>query len=405
MAATVIAAMGAMARIYLGQAAGLWRLAAIFWTAIGLGLLVKGPITPMVPLLAFIALAIKDRSIAWARGLKPLVGLAWALALVAPWFILIMIETDGAFLRDSVGRDMLAKVSSGKESHGAPPLTYLGAFWATAWPMAPFAALAAPFVWAQRRSRQIAFLLAWLVPTWIVFELTPTKLPHYVMPLYPAIAIICALAIERLGDQMMRGWRRVVLYWLPAFPIVLVIVALGGAVWLKELPGQLFFFALPIIVTLAYVMARWMAWIKLDALVFATPVLAIAAYLAIYSGVMTGATMNPFALSPRLAQALERAQAANPGCADIAPATISYREPSLVFLTRTDLGMLDAEQAAAFLNEAPCRAVLVESRVETRFREALGQGASVSVSERLQGININGGRKLDIGIYVRGAQP
>jgi hypothetical protein len=195
------------------------------------------------------------------------------------------------------------------------------------------------------------------------------------------------------------------LYWLPAFPIVLVIVALGGAVWLKELPGQLFFFALPIIVTLAYVMARWMAWIKLDALVFATPVLAIAAYLAIYSGVMTGATMNPFALSPRLAQALERAQAANPGCADIAPATISYREPSLVFLTRTDLGMLDAEQAAAFLNEAPCRAVLVESRVETRFREALGQGASVSVSERLQGININGGRKLDIGIYVRGAQP
>jgi hypothetical protein len=27
------------------------------------------------------------------------------------------------------------------------------------------------------------------------------------------------------------------------------------------------------------------------------------------------------------------------------------------------------------------------------------------VSERLQGININGGRKLDIGVYVRGAQP
>jgi 4-amino-4-deoxy-L-arabinose transferase-like glycosyltransferase len=196
--ATVVGAMGAMARVYLGQTAGLWRLAVIFWTAIGLGLLVKGPITPMVPLLALIALGIKDRSITWARGLKPLVGLAWALALVTPWFILIMIETDGAFLRDSVGRDMLGKVSSGKESHGAPPLTYFAAFWATAWPMAPFAALAAPFVWAQRRSRQIAFLLAWLVPTWIVFELTPTKLPHYVMPLYPAIAIICALAIERL---------------------------------------------------------------------------------------------------------------------------------------------------------------------------------------------------------------
>lgn len=403
--ATVVAAMGAMARVYLGQTAGLWKLAAIFWTAIGIGLLVKGPITPMVPLLAFIALAIKDRSIAWARGLKPLAGLAWALALVAPWFLLIMIETDGAFLRDSVGRDMLGKVSSGKESHGAPPLTYFAAFWATAWPMAPFAALAAPFVWAQRRAGQIAFLLAWLVPTWIVFELTPTKLPHYVMPLYPAIAILCALAIERLGDLRVLGWRRVVLYWLPAFPIMLVVVALGGAIWLRELPGLAFFFGLPVIATIAWVMARWMAWIKLDALAFATPVLAIAAYFAIYSGVLTGPTMSPFALSPRLAQALERAQAANPGCADIAPATISYREPSLVFLTRTDLAMLDAEQAAAFLNAAPCRAALVESRFETRFRDALGQGGGVAVSERLQGINLNGGRKLDIGIYVRGAQP
>ena len=403
MAATVVGAMGAMARIYLGQTSGLWKLAAVFWSAIGLGLLVKGPITPMVPLLALVALGIKDRGIGWARGLKPLAGLAWSLALVAPWFILIMIATDGAFLRDSVGQDMLGKVSSGKESHGAPPLTYLAAFWATAWPMAPFAALAAPFAWAERRSRQIAFLLAWLIPSWIVFEVTPTKLPHYVLPLYPAIAILCALAIERLGDQLVRGWRRVVLYWLPAFPLVLVAAAIGGAFFVKQQPGLLFFFGLPIIIALAYVMARWLAWIKLDALAFASPVLAFALYLGVYGGVLTGPTMSPFALSPRLAQALELAEAANPACRDIAPATTTYREPSLVFLTRTDIAMLDAEQAAAFVREAPCRAALVESRVEARFLAALGGDASIVVSERLQGINLNGGRKLDIGVYVRGA--
>ena len=36
------------------------------------------------------------------------------------------------------------------------------------------------------------FLVAWIVPTWIVFELVTTKLPHYVLPLYPAIAILIA---------------------------------------------------------------------------------------------------------------------------------------------------------------------------------------------------------------------
>ena len=41
----------------------------------------------------------------------------------------------------------------------------------------------------------MAFALAWIVPSWIVFEAVPTKLPHYVMPLYPAIAIVTVLAI------------------------------------------------------------------------------------------------------------------------------------------------------------------------------------------------------------------
>ena len=68
-------------------------------------------------------------------------------------------------------------------------------FWLTFWPAAPLAALAAPAVWAERRERPAAFLLAWLVPSWIVFELVVTKLPHYVLPLYPAIAILIARSL------------------------------------------------------------------------------------------------------------------------------------------------------------------------------------------------------------------
>lgn len=407
-AATVVAAMGALARIYLARGApldarGTWRLAAIFWTAIGVGVLVKGPITPMAPLFAVLVLCVKDRALRWAGALKPLAGVAWTLLLVAPWFALIMIETDGAFLRDSLGKDMLGKVSSGQEAHGAPPLTYLVAFWATAWPLAPFAALAAPFAFAQRREAGVAFLLAWLVPAWIVFELTPTKLPHYVLPLYPAIAILAAMAIERAGDALQRGRMRFALYWLPLFPVIVVAVGAGGAIWQKQPPGLLFFFCAPIVLALAFVMARLVKWIRLRALAFAAPPLALALYAGVYGGVLTGPPMTAFALSPRLDAALERAKLAAPGCADLAPASTSYREPSLVFLTRTDLKMFDAEQAAAFLREAPCRVALVEGRIEERFRTALGD-APAQVVERVQGVNINGGRKLDIGLYLRGAQ-
>ena len=80
-------------------------------------------------------------------------------------------------------------------------------FWLTFWPGAVLPALAAPAVWRARREPGARFLLAWLVPSWIVFEVVMTKLPHYVLPLYPAIAILIAGVLERGGLSTTR-WMR-----------------------------------------------------------------------------------------------------------------------------------------------------------------------------------------------------
>ena len=77
-----------------------------------------------------------------------------------------------------------------------PPGLYLVLFWLTFWPGAPLAAMAAPAVWRARREPGAQFLLAWLIPSWIVFEAVLTKLPHYVLPLYPAIAILTIGALS-----------------------------------------------------------------------------------------------------------------------------------------------------------------------------------------------------------------
>src|SRR5205814_981022 len=53
-----------------------------------------------------------------------------------------------------------------------------------------------PAVWSARREPGAKFLLAWAVPSWIVFELIVTKLPHYVLPTYPAIAILLAGIVD-----------------------------------------------------------------------------------------------------------------------------------------------------------------------------------------------------------------
>ena len=139
--------------------------------------------------------------------LRPLAGFAWLIVLVLPWFIAIVAKSGDSFFMKSVGDDMLSKITSGQEAHGAPPGYYLLLFWVTFWPGCVLAGLAAPMVWKARREAGAQFLLAWLVPSWIVFELVLTKLPHYVLPLYPAIAIL-ADARRRLVVRDSRRWFR-----------------------------------------------------------------------------------------------------------------------------------------------------------------------------------------------------
>ena len=405
-AATVAAAMGVLARHWMARGreafsnAEQWRLAAVFWAALGVGLLIKGPITPMVPAFASIALAVYARAGGWLRGLKPLAGWLLCLAVVAPWFILIMIATKGAFLSDSLGADMMSKVAGGQEAHGAPPGAYLGAFLVTAWPMAPLALLAAPFVWRTRREPATAFLLAWLVPSWLLFEAVPTKLPHYVLPLFPAIAILTAAAIEKQALAMGSRLRHA-LWLIPGVAVVLVLVGLIGPVVLGAPSGLLFYVIAPFVLWQAWRMVGAIRARATGSLVPGGALLALFCYIMVYGGVMTGPVFQPFAMSPRLAEARARAQAQS-GCADLAPASPGYREPSLVFLTRTDLLFDSPEATGLFMGEGSCRIAFINAPDDAAFKAGLGAGAEgVRLIERLTGINLNGGRKLDIGVYLR----
>jgi 4-amino-4-deoxy-L-arabinose transferase-like glycosyltransferase len=185
---TCVAAMGAMARAYLSEqrkGAGLAgsALPAIFWTALAAGVLIKGPLIVMFVGLTVLTLAACDRSVRWFGALKPAAGAIWFCLLVLPWFIAIVSKSGSSFFVQSVGHDMMAKVVSVQEAHGAPPGYYFALFWVTFWPGATLAAMAVPSIWAARREKGAKFLLAWIVPAWLVLELVVTKLPHYVLPL------------------------------------------------------------------------------------------------------------------------------------------------------------------------------------------------------------------------------
>ncbi|MEP6839082.1 MAG: phospholipid carrier-dependent glycosyltransferase, partial [Bradyrhizobium sp.] len=105
---TVVAAMGAMARVYLSWQRGEepahlpWASPAIFWTALAGGILLKGPLILMFVGLTILTLAILDRSAAWLWRLRPVWGLMWMLVLVLPWFVAIFWRAGDAFFANSL---------------------------------------------------------------------------------------------------------------------------------------------------------------------------------------------------------------------------------------------------------------------------------------------------------------
>src|SRR3979411_1554720 len=227
---TVVAAMGALARVDLSWERGEdpehppWSWPAIFWTALAGGILLKGPLILMFVVLTIGTLAILGGSGTALWRLLPVWGLMWLLVLVLPWFVAIFWRAGETFFSDSIGGDMLSKLAA-QESHGAPPGAFLLLFWVTCWPGAALAGMAAPAVWRARREPGAQYLLAWLIPSWIVFELVLTKLPHYVLPLYPAIAILTVGALERRvlsrSPWLMRGaaW-----WFIPALASIIAVI-------------------------------------------------------------------------------------------------------------------------------------------------------------------------------------
>jgi 4-amino-4-deoxy-L-arabinose transferase-like glycosyltransferase len=393
---SVVAAMGAMARVYLSWQRGEdpahppWSWPAIFWTALAGGILLKGPLILMFVGLTIVTLAILDRSAAWLWRLRPVWGLMWTLVLVLPWFVAIFWRAGDAFFADSIGGDMLSKLSA-QESHGAPPGVYLLLFWVTFWPGAALAGMAAPAVWRARREPGAQYLLAWLVPSWIVFELVLTKLPHYVLPLYPAIAILTVGALER--RVLSRSWLMRGAAWWFVIPAGASVIAVIGAITLTRQPV---FLAWPFVAA-ALIFGLFAWWLyddnRAERSLLNAVVSAMFLAVAIYGVVVPALT--PLFPSAEVARALR-----NVVCVGPKAAAAGFHEPSLVFMTGTSTVLTDGSGAADFLGQGSCRFALVEARSERGFAQrAEAIGLRYNVATRIDGYNISQGRAISIAIF------
>jgi len=397
-------AMLLLARAYLDPTGLSGRAAGLFWVALGGGILLKGPVILMIAGLTTIALVIADRHAGWLRTLRATWGIPLMLLITLPWFVAIGIATEGQFFRDSLGGDLGGKLIRGAEQHWGPPGLHLLVSPVMLFPATIAVYLALPGAWRARAEPLTRFLLAWIIPSWIVFEAVPTKLPHYVLPLYPALFLLTArwLAVPdrtQPGRRWMRfatisGFVAAALLGNAgiALPIALNAVALHAPVWrgLPTLAAAAFLFWLALQAT------NTRDWPRLRRMVLAMPLLTWAV-LAILLPAM------PVWLSPRIAEALAAHYPNGRPAGSFA--AIGYHEPSMVFLVGTDtilMSLGDGSEAVRFLTASPDRTLLVGGRHRAKFLQAaVAAGFNPRPIAEINGYNYGGGRRENLTLYTR----
>mgnify|MGYP003967250589 FL=1 len=176
-----------------------------FWIIMSFTFLIKGPIALVILLLTIISYKVLKEPINF-KDLKPIMGIILFMLIILPWFILINSGNNNDVLFNTIKKDMLLKLVSVQESHGAPPGSYLLSSILTAWPIALFIIPSALWCFKNKDNKAVKFLLCSLIPSWLFFEIIPTKLLHYVLPLLPSFAILtAAMIVSSVKDKKFKG--------------------------------------------------------------------------------------------------------------------------------------------------------------------------------------------------------
>lgn len=212
------------------------------WSMVGLAFLTKGPPAMVGPLALGLGL--------WWAGARPRWrsiggGILLAAAIVAAWAIPALVRTEGGFFTRGIMHHVVARAARPFEGHGGyAPWWLLFFFWTTPLALLPWSWLL-PWCYATLRHRPrmpVApagerwarrSLLGWIAGVFGTFTLVVSKLPHYVLPSFPALAIATMLGCPTTAAP----WLGRLLCWSGVLLGCALPVALGVSGFTAAVPG------------------------------------------------------------------------------------------------------------------------------------------------------------------------
>ena len=355
---------------WTGQEGGSRRWWLSTAAACGLAVLTKGPIGVALPglviLLYFLWNREPGRLLDWR-----IFGAALVFVLVAgPWYGLVANETRGEWVKAFIGKENLQRFSSPMDQHDGPFFYYLMALPVM---FAPWSAFLLAVLWyglrgttrrpnppvsfppgeegesvAERAVRAHRFLVCWFLAYLVVFSTAATKLPNYIFPLYPALAILSArfLVAWRDGILAVPGWVMAVATGATALTGAVAIV--GVILAERTFPGLGIWAVVGIIpLAAAVAMARALRSGNRVRVVFAA-----AAGSVLFVGVLV--TLPPVVVDRQKApRDLVRDSGTADPTRDLRLASFAWFQPSIVYYSGREVKVLESPESVAKFLQVP----------------------------------------------------
>jgi 4-amino-4-deoxy-L-arabinose transferase-like glycosyltransferase len=198
LAATATVAAGLVGLRVLGLAGRPAIVAAA--VAAGLATLAKGPLGLLLPALVLAGYLALTREWRWLRELVAPWPIVAFLAVAAPWYVAILLDQGRRFLEVFVLNHNVERFTSTVHRHPGPFWYYVPVLLAGLFPWSGIS-VPALFRIEPRASRRDLFVLLWLVLPFAFFSLAGSKLPGYILPCVPPLAILTGRAADRMVTE------------------------------------------------------------------------------------------------------------------------------------------------------------------------------------------------------------
>lgn len=184
------------------------------WAACAFALMTKGAGGMIAPAIILLALVFDRRFVNAIQAREFRLGFLVALLIVAPWHILMLVRHGRAFTDEYIGYHVVARTTRTLEGHATTPLYYFARLIDGFFPwclLTPFAFVSSVREIRRGQQRSRIFVIACAL-VFILYTLIPTRRPWYIVPIFPALAILNAALIVKLYQtyQTRPAYRRII---------------------------------------------------------------------------------------------------------------------------------------------------------------------------------------------------